>query len=422
MPTLDDEFLVTVLREVGDSFSLPPAGPSAILGRVHRDDDESAGRRRGSGGISHVEDGVQVADSGEPGPPPLRTARRTVRSTVRSHRILTAAAALLVLIVVAGGAAVLGSGAPKAKTFGNAAPATSAPSTTAPRSGFGVARTPAPVKAAGSTSAGSGAAVSTHGLAAPATSSAPNTTNGTATQNGAEFGSDAIGQPARIEQTGSLDLTVPRGAVSATVDRLDALAGANDGFVASSQTHSGAGGGAPSGTVTLEVPVAGFSAALQGAEALGKVSQLTTNATDVTAQYVDLQSQITALEASRQQYLTIMTRASSIGDVLAVQAQLDSLQSQIQQLQGQLAVLGSETDYSKLTIAVSETAAPPHHRAAAAAPSGLAKAWHDSVHGFVAGTEGLIRIAGPALFALLCLAVALLGGQLFWRRLQRRNL
>jgi hypothetical protein len=235
-------------------------------------------------------------------------------------------------------------------------------------------------------------------------------------------GADAIGQPARIEQTGSLDLRVGRGAVSATVDRLDALAGANDGFVATSQTHSGTSGGAPSGTVTLEVPVASFSAVLGEAEALGKVSQLTTSATDVTAQYVDLQSQITALEASRQQYLTIMTKASSIGDVLAVQAQLNSLQSQIQQLQGQLAVLGSETDYSKVTVVVSETAAPPHHRAAAAAPSGLAKAWHDSVHGFVAGTEGLIRIAGPALFALLCLGAVLLGGQLFWRRLQRHNL
>ena len=55
-----------------------------------------------------------------------------------------------------------------------------------------------------------------------------------------------------------------------------------------------------------------------------QVSELTTKATDVTAQYVDLQSQITALEASRQQYLTIMTKASSIGDVLAVQAQLDT--------------------------------------------------------------------------------------------------
>jgi hypothetical protein len=423
VPTLDDEFLVTLLHEVGDSFTIPPAGPPTILGRVHRDDDERAGRRRGAGGVGRVGEAVEGADPGEPAPPPARTARRTVRSTVRSHRVLAVAAAVLVLLVAAGGAVVLGSGAPKANRFG----ANAAPATASPRSGFGVAHTPAGTKAAGSTStgstsAGSGAAVSAPSLAAPTTSSAGTTSKSALPQSAAVPGADSIGQPARIEQTGSLDLRVARGAVSATVDRLDALAGANNGFVATSQTHSGTSGGAPSGTVTLEVPVASFSAVLEGTESLGKVSQLTTNATDVTAQYVDLQSQITALEASRQQYLTIMTRASSIGDVLAVQAQLDSLQSQIQQLQGQLAVLGSETDYSKLTIGVSETAAPPHHRAAAAAPSGLAKAWHDSVHGFIAGAEGLIRIAGPALFALLCLGAALLGGQLFWRRLQRRHL
>ena len=45
-----------------------------------------------------------------------------------------------------------------------------------------------------------------------------------------------------------------------------------------------------------------------------------------------------------------MTKAASIGDVLAVQAQLDTLQSQIQQLQGQLAVLRERDDYSTMTV------------------------------------------------------------------------
>ena len=174
--------------------------------------------------------------------------------------------------------------------------------------------------------------------------------------------------------------------------------------------------------MTLQVPVASFATVLKAAEALGKASRLTTKATDVTAQYVDLQSRITALEASRQQYLTIMTKASSIGDVLAVQAQLDSLQSQIEQLQGQLSVLGSETAYSTLIVAGERGG----HRATITRRSrpapGLAKAWHDSVHGFVDGAEGLIRVAGPVLFALLCLAALFLGGRLSWRRLQRHNL
>ena len=413
MPILDDQFLDGLLHEAGDSFTLPPAGPSAILRHIHRDEDEKAGPGPNTGGVGETRD---VAD-GEPAPPVALTWRRRIHRTVDAHKMLTAAAAVLVLLVVAGSAVRLGSGsrAPQSPIRANAVPATHSPT-------FGDAVRPG---AAAPTSAASRSAGSTSaGLAtpAPAGSSTGTTAKSALPQNAAALGAGVVGQPARIEQTGSLDLRVGRGALSTTITRLDALAGASGGFVANSQTNSGSAGGAPSGTVTLEVPVASFSAALEGAESLGKVSQLTTNATDVTAQYVDLQSQITALEASRQQYLTIMTRASSIGDVLAVQAQLDSLQSQIQQLQGQLAVLGSETDYSKLTIGVSETAAPPHHRAAAAAPSGLAKAWHDSVHGFVVGTEGLIRIAGPALFALLCLAAALLGGQLFWRRLQRRHL
>jgi X-X-X-Leu-X-X-Gly heptad repeat protein len=388
VPTLDDEFLDTLLHEVGGSFAVPTSGASGILARVQRDDDERAG-------LGHA-----AVDRPRAAGPTGRTSRRTIPQAVRAHRVSSVAAAVLVLLIVAAGAVQLGSGTPKVTSGLHAAPAAPSRRTgDAPDS-----------KAAGSTSsAGSTAAV-------------PNAASAAPTQNGVGFSAASLGQPARIEQTGSLDLRVARGALSATVDRLTALAGTNGGFVANSQTYSGtAGGGGPSGAVTLQVPVASFSAVLSDAKSLGRVSELTTKATDVTGRYVDLQERIAALEASRQQYLTIMTKAYSIGDVLAVQAQLESLQTQIEEFQGELAVLGSETDYSTLTVEVSEPGLPVHHPAAVV-HSGLARAWHDSVHGFLAGGEGLIRIAGPALFALLCLAAVLLGGQLFWRRLQRHYL
>jgi hypothetical protein len=385
VPTLDDEFLGTLLHEAGDSFTVPASGASGILARVRRDDDERAG-------LAHA--------AVDPPPPAGPTGRRTIRQAVRTHRVSSVAAAVLVLLIIAAGAVQLGGGTPKVTSGLHAVPALHSPRTgNAPD-----------FKSTGSTSFGGFA------TAAPPAASA------TSAQNGADSATGSVGLPARIEQTGSLDLGVARGALSATIDRLTALAGTNGGFVANSQTHSGtAGGDGPSGTVTLQVPVARFSAVLSAAKSLGRVSALTTKATDVTGQYVDLQERIAALEASRQQYLTIMTKAYSIDDVLAVQAQLESLQTQIEQTQGELAVLGSETDYSTLTVEVSEPG-PAHHHPAAAAPSGLVRAWDDSVHGFVTGGEGLIVIAGPALFALLCLAAALLGGQLFWRRLQRHNL
>jgi hypothetical protein len=193
------------------------------------------------------------------------------------------------------------------------------------------------------------------------------------------------------------------------------------GFVANSQTQSGAGtGGAPYGTITLQIPVQNFSAALRQAQSFGRTTSLSTKATDVTGQYVDLQSRIAALQASRQQYLTILTKANTVGDVLAVQAQLDTIQSQIEELQGQLQVLTSETSYSALTVTAGEGTPPP--RPAPLPPSGLVRAWHDGIGGFVGGVEGLIRVAGPALFALLCLAVLVLGGRALRRSYQRRHL
>ena len=142
--------------------------------------------------------------------------------------------------------------------------------------------------------------------------------------------------------------------------KLSAIATGAGGFVASSQTQTGNGAsGPPSGTITLQVPVTDFSSVLTQAEALGKTSNLTTKATDVTGQYVDLQARIDALTTSRQQYLTIMTKATSIGDVLSVQEELDSVQSQIEQLQGQLQLLNSQTAYSTMTITVNEPNPPP---------------------------------------------------------------
>jgi hypothetical protein len=400
MTLLDDEVLGALLHELGDSYAVPPSGMADTLRRVRRGDDE-----RSDPGPTERDDTESESD----GPAP-----RTVRGTIRSHRMLSVAAALIVLLALAGGAAVLGSTstAPKAtvglKPLNRALP----PSTRHAPGSSG--------SSAGKSASSSAAPGTRFGAAGPAlgapSSNAPEASSTPALPAG------AVGQPARIQQTGSLDLTVATGALSSTMTKLTSLASAYGGFVANSQTQSrGPAGSTPSGTVTLQVPVADFSALLTQAKSLGKTSALTTKATDVTGQYVDLQERITALEASRQQYLTIMAKATSIGDVLAVQAQLDTLQSQIEQLQGQLGVLQSETDYSTLTVSVSE-AGRHHHLSPSPTVSGVAKAWHDSLHGFAVGVDGIIRLAGPALFALLCLAALVLGGRLTWRRLQRHSL
>jgi hypothetical protein len=173
------------------------------------------------------------------------------------------------------------------------------------------------------------------------------------------------------------------------------------------------------GSIVLEVPVHNFSMLVDQVRHAGVATSVMTSANDVTGQYVDLQARIDALQVSRTQYLTIMSRTTSIGGILSIQDQLNSIQSQIEQLQGQLGLLNSETTYATMTVSLSvagHQVNPPLHPR-----TGVNKAWHESLHGFAAGFEWLIRIAGPLLFALLVLAALLVIFRLAWRATERRR-
>lgn len=225
----------------------------------------------------------------------------------------------------------------------------------------------------------------------------------------------------KIESSGTVDVTVQSGHVESTFSRLSAMVIKDGGFVNGTQAHVGTRGTGhfSYGTIVLQVPQHVFTTLVSQVQRVGHVTSINTTSTDVTAQYVDLRARISAFEVSRSQYLTIMSRAKSIGDVLAVQNQLNNLQSQIEQLQGQLNVLNNATTFATLSVGVSETGhstSVTHHR------SGLSKAFHDSVSGFVAGVEWLIRLAGPVLFALLMLGALSTLGRVAWRAVRRRRI
>jgi hypothetical protein len=203
----------------------------------------------------------------------------------------------------------------------------------------------------------------------------------------------------RVVKTGSMSLTVKRGEVGATVSKLISLATQLGGYVSSSRTDST--DGAPSGNVTLRVPVDSFNNAVTAAALLGHQTSLTTSAHDVTGHYVDLTARKAALIRTRSTYLTILSQAKSIGSTLAVQQRLDDVQQQIEELQGQLKVLSNQTAYSTLAVEVSQVGAVTTVPVQAA--TGIGAAWHRSVHRFTRGIDGIVGILGPLLLALLIL-------------------
>jgi len=412
MTMLDDDQLAELFGRAAEAFEVPASGIDEILARAER------GPARGAGTDEPVdadaEGGTEDRVEGAAPPDELGRRRRLVAVAGR-HRTLSVAAVVVVVLIVAGiiGAIARPPSSPTTTSLrsGNANVSNGGRGAVANRPATGTTL-PAGTHAAGGDSfAPSAGASGSQGLAAG--TNIPN-------QKAPALPQGAVGQSAKIEQTGTLELAVKKGALARTMTGLTNLAGSVGGFVANSQSQNGTSGGSAYGTITMDVPVNDFAAVLKAAERYGKTTNLSTNATDVTGQYVDLQARLTALEDSRQQYLTILAKATSIGDILSVQEQLDSIQQQIEQLQGQLQSLTSQTSYSKVTVTLNEGTPPPPPGPLPG--SGLVRAWHDSVGGFVAGVEGAVRLAGPFLFALLCLALVAVGGRVLWRRYQRHRL
>jgi len=212
--------------------------------------------------------------------------------------------------------------------------------------------------------------------------------------------SGVVGQSARVEANGTIDLTIGDGKLEPVLSKLTFLAASVGGFVSSSQAQTGSGRieGTGTGTVVLRVPESTFGTVVTQVQLLGRPTSVTTTATDVTGQYVDLQARINALEASRQQYLTIMSHASSIGDILAVQSQIDTPAEPDRTASGSAQRLcNNETTYGTLSVSLSETGHAPTPPPVARPSSGLAGRGAPRSMGFVSGFEWLLRIAGPTL-------------------------
>ncbi len=395
MTMLSDDVLKSLFTETAVTFEVPDNGARDIM----------ASAESGTGPSGPSDEGEGTDELGAP---------RRRRDALARHRVLAIAACMIVVIALGGvGLIVTQSPGPSSHPTSVASGPTSVGGTASPGNS---GRSPSSSKAAAPTpafaSAGAASGSTVQGTAQPGTADRHLSASAdvpAATSAGRD-----------IIQTGALDLVVRKGALSSTLTSLTALATRADGTVAKSDANAEAGASTPNASITLEVPQADFPSVLKEAQALGHNTKLTTRATDVTGNYVDLGSRITSLEASRQQYLTIMAKATSISDILAVQAQLDTLESQIEQLQGQLSLLTNQTTYATLTVTVHEPARPGAARQSAR--GGIRGAFDASVHGFGDAVNGLIVAAGPILFAVLLGGVLFVAVKFGWRRWQRHNL
>ena len=99
-----------------------------------------------------------------------------------------------------------------------------------------------------------------------------------------------------------------------------------------------------------------FDKAVSEINGLPDVKVLGDNETgkDVTAQYVNVQAQITADTTEEQSILVLLSHASDLNDILNLRAEATAVQSTIDQFQGQITLLKNEASYSQLSITATE--------------------------------------------------------------------
>jgi len=199
----------------------------------------------------------------------------------------------------------------------------------------------------------------------------------------------------KIIQNGSLTLRVDD-----ATQRLEDLRGIADkvsGFVENATIQDRAG--IKTAQATLRVPVEVIDTTREKIKQLAStVFAESTNAVDVTADYIDLDARLTAAKAEEAQYLEILKQAKTVQDTLNVTSRLAEVRTQIEQLQGQMRYLSDRTDYATIQVTMTE-------EARVEAPTRIWKPGET----FRAAVQGLVITLQGTVDALIAASVFLIG-------------
>ena len=143
-------------------------------------------------------------------------------------------------------------------------------------------------------------------------------------------------------------------------------------------------------TMTVRIPRQNLEAFLQDVGEQTNVKSRSENVTDVTLQYVDLESHKKALLTEQDRLLELMEQAESVEDIIAIEGRLSEVRYQIESMEAQLRTYDNQIDYSTVYLNVDEV---EHYSPSEGASTGerIRSGFRESVEGVGLGIrEGAI--------------------------------
>ena len=120
------------------------------------------------------------------------------------------------------------------------------------------------------------------------------------------------------------------------------------------ETHGGYIQSMSEGNLVLRIPSKKLKKAMEEVADYGVVDHRSLQAADVTAEFVDVDSRIRALQETQKQLLELLTKARTVQEALEVRQALDGITTELEVLKGRMRQLENMIGYSTLTLSLYE--------------------------------------------------------------------
>lgn len=169
------------------------------------------------------------------------------------------------------------------------------------------------------------------------------------------------------------------------------------------------------GWITVRVPADQLNATVTKLGDLGEVSQVSVDRQDVTQQATDLRARVDALKASVTRLTELMSQTASVADLISAETALADRQAELESYQQQLTQLDSQVAMSTLSVNLTRNTV-----AVTADPAGFADGWAAGWNTLVASLNGVVVALGFLIPWIL--AIVVIGGIAWFAvRLVRRS-
>ena len=167
--------------------------------------------------------------------------------------------------------------------------------------------------------------------------------------------------------------------------------------------------------MTVRVPAGRVAAAIDQLRTYGEVEATSISNVDVTAQVVDLDARIAALQASVARLTEILSTAATTVEVVEAESTLTQRQAELDGLVAQRSALGDQVDLSTIDVSLTAT-----ESAASVEPDGFLGGLRTGWNSVVETVNGAVTAAGVAV-PWLAIVVVLAAGAWALARRRRRS-